>query len=421
MDRRLRSGSPIAWLAAAGAACVVAFAAAGVRAEGARREVVVRVGGEAAVAQPAVVFELRDAAAGRRLAERPTDDLLGGLLAGVAPAAILDTGASGHVLSKATAARFGIASEAGARYVEIGMSGEHAMGVSRPYALALCEGTAASPGLGAPGGPPPARTTAGGRRAGARRAGGPRCEAALVLRAQRFLLNDAPDDPLALLASPGAAVDVIGMPAIREAVVEIRPDGVRLLPAGTRLPAGLWIRLAMVDFNRAHPRNRGPRPTVTVNPVVRGVRALAGGRETRGDWLLDTGSAVTLLSSAQAARLGLADGRGRPARAPDFVLPIGGIGGGERSLPGFRLERVEIEAEDGTVVVFPRAAVVVHDVVAARDGGSPAAIDGILGMSLLGGSGSGVRLGGFAREHASPFTRVVIDGPRARLGLTPRE
>lgn len=372
------------------------------------RQVVVRAGGEAAIAPPMVVFELRHPN-GRALAARD-DELLGDLLAGLTGAAVLDTGASGTVLSSPTAARYDVSPERGARYVEVGMNGEHTMAVSRPYAIALCEAN---------------------RRSG--------CQESLVLRSQRFLLNaPAPEranehldalggDLMALLASPGQATNVVGMPAIREAVVELRsaaeglaPLAVEIHPRGARVSADHWITLDMVDFNRRrHPKNRGPLPSLAVNPMVPDVRVRAGARAARGDWLLDTGSVVTVLSSRLANEIGLVDRAGRPTRSPDFGLPIGGISGAQKSLPGFYIDRIEIDADDGTTIVVERPAVLVHDVTTKTDDGREHRLDGILGMNILSGSGSGMMMAGFAKTYASAFDRIVIDGPRARLGLTP--
>jgi hypothetical protein len=392
---------------------LIAVGAAQASARG--REVVVRAGGEGAAAQPMVGFELRAVGSGRPLTPGK-DEVLGGLLDGVPTVAILDTGASGSVISGPTAARFAVDAEHGSRYVEVGMAGEHAMAVSRPYTLALCNDDATEDGTRAPGS---RRPRAGARRRRAR-AG---CDAALVLSAQRFLLNEPNVDLAALLTSPGTAVDVVGMPAIASMVVELRPAseaGVRLHPRGARVPADLWIPLDMVDFNRRrHPKNRGPLPTLAVNPMVRGVRAVAGSRSAAGDWLLDTGSAVTILSSPLARRLGLVDGRGKPLHDPDFTLPVGGIGGGQRPLPGFRIDRLELDAEDGTTLVIDEPSILVHDVVATDDGGTAHRLDGILGMNVLGVSGSGMSIAGFSRTYAAAFERVVIDAPRRRLGVTP--
>lgn len=408
-----------AWLLVA---CLLATGAATsslVQAGGARREVAVQASGQAALSQPMVTFQLRDPRSGKALAAQ--SDGLEDLLGGVTLLAILDTGASAHVLSRATAERYGVSSEPGARYVEVGMTGEITMAVSRPYDLALSSDDTRTD---AP--PSPAersrkldRPTERDREANRGRP--------LVFASQRFLLNDAGGDLLTLLSSPGAAVDVAGMPAIGEMVVEIAPTQstpgpvpVRLRPKGSLVDAAHWIPLEMADFNHPHhPHNRGVLPSLAKNPVVRGVRAVVGEKAASGGWLFDTGSAVTVLSTASAKALGLLDARGRPARQPDFTLPVGGISGAEQPLPGFRLDRLEIPAERDTVLVIAAASVVVHDVTTTRDDGTTIVLDGVLGMNLFLAAGSDPELLGFAREHKPAFTRIVIDAGRGRLGLTP--
>ncbi len=356
------------------------------------REIVLRGTGEAAVAQPTVAFELRDRRSGKPLA--PRDAALGELLGAIRLTAILDTGASTHLLSSATAQYAAVEAEPGARYVETGVSGEHAMGVSRELGLALFSGD--------------------------------ETRAARTFSAQRFLLNDAPTDLAALLLSPGSLVDVIGMPALRELVVAIEAGGAEgddaiAVELSTAAPAAaVWVRLATVDFNRRrHPQNRGALPTAAPNPVVEKVRVRADANAVTGDWLLDTGSAVTMISTDAAHALGIVDRGGRPSRKPSFTVPVGGISGGNDALPGFTVDRIEIAAEDGVVIVFDHPAVVVHDVTTVADDGTARTLDGVLGMNLLLPSGSGIGPLGVTTEHAAPFTRVVIDGPRSRLGLTP--
>jgi len=379
------------------------------------REIVVRETGEAAARQPMVAFELRDGASGRALAAGRGD--LEELVGTLPSVAILDTGASAHILSSGTAERLGVGSEPGARYVEVGMAGEHAMGVSRAYGLALVTAS----GLAA------ADATGGGRR-GAPRRGREGAGRSIVVGAQRFLLNDAPSGLATLLTAPGAAADVVGMPAIRETVVELVPGeggpltgvDVRLHARDEAVPAEVWVPLALDDFNRRHhPRNRGALPSLATNPLVRGVRATAGRATTRGDWLLDSGAAVTILSTAAARALDLVDARGTPLRQPDFSVPVSGISGGQRQMPGFRIDRIEIDG-GGDTLVFAHPAVVVHDVSTTRDDGTSVTLAGILGMNLLLPSGSGPSLMGFAAPRPAPFARVVIDVPRARLGFALR-
>src|SRR6185436_19725287 len=233
------------------------------------------------------------------------------------------------------------------------------------------------------------------------------------LSGQRLLLNEAPADLAAALLSPGSMVDVVGMPLIREHVIEIAPQddatsvlAVRLHASSAGLGVDAWVGLSLVDFNRAHPQNRGPRPSLATNPLVENVRTSVGADDAAGDWLLDTGAACTMVSTRTARALGLIDASGKPLRRADFTLPIGGIGGGHSSLPGFRLDRLSLTTEDGRTLVFPDPAVVVHDVSTVLADGTKFTLDGILGMNLLLPSGSGMTMLGPKEQLPAAFERV---------------
>lgn len=380
------------------AAFVAVFVAATLGAAADARDVVLSATGEAALVQPMVIVSLGDETPASR--KRSGDDL-SDLLEGLPVVAILDTGASGHVLSAATAARFGIEPERGARYVEAGMSGDHALGVSRPIALGVT-------------GIEPEDEDAPRRRA----------PQPFRLPAQRMLLNEAPRDPTAALLSPGAMVDVVGMPLIRERAIEIEATGgtpgavtVRLHPTAAGLRTDAWVALTLVDYTRRDPKNRGPLPALAANPLVPAVTITLGGTDVEGEWLLDTGAACSMISTKAARRLGLVDAAGSPTRTPDFTLPVGGVGGGHHNLPGFRLDRLTLETTDGRTLVFPDPAIVVHDVSTKDDDGDTITLDGILGMNLLLPSGSGMTMLGASRQLSGPFERVVIDVAGKRLGV----
>jgi hypothetical protein len=376
----------------------LALAAPGTIACAFARDLVLPRTGEAALAQPMVVIAVGDErkAAAAKSRTNPLEDLADDLPA----VAILDTGASGHVLSAASAERFGVLPESGARYVETGMSGDHPMTVSRSVSLAVSDME-------------PEDEDA---RHGARRAATP-----VRLTGQRFLLNEAPQDLASALLSPGSMVDVVGMPLLRDHVVEIEPGeealAVRLHGSAAGLSADAWVALTLVDYTRRDARNRGPSPSLAANPIVPGVRTVLGAAHADGDWLLDTGATCSMISTKTARRLGLVDADGEPTRRPAFTLPVGGIGGGSTSLAGFRLERLELAADDGPTLVFPDAAVVVHDITTTRADGTPVTLDGVLGMNLLLPSGSGMTMLGAGTTRPSPFARIVIDVPGKRLGF----
>ena len=380
------------------AALVALLAAAAVTPRSEARDVVLGATGEAALAQPMVVLSFGD---GPAKGNKPSGDDLSDLLEGLPAVAILDTGASGHVLSAASAARFGIEPERGARYVEAGMSGDHVLGVSRPIALGIA-------------GVAPEHVDAPSRRA----------PPPFRLAAQRLLLNEAPRDPTAALLSPGAMVDVVGMPLIRERVIEIEAtDGapgavaVRLHPSAAGLRTDAWIPLELVDYTRRDAKNRGPLPSLAANPLVPGVTITLGATDVEGDWLLDTGAACSMISTKAARRLGLVDASGTPTRTPDFTLPVGGVGGGHHNLAGFRLDELTVETTDGRTLVFPDPAIVVHDVSTKDAAGDTITLDGILGMNLLLPSGSGMTMLGASKQLPGPFERVVIDVAGKRLGV----
>ena len=368
------------------------------------RDVTLPRTGEAALAQPMVVIAIGDRPkAATKSRTNPLEDVGDDLPA----IAVLDTGASGHVLSAATAERFGITPESGARYVETGMSGDHAMGVSRPTTLTVTDLE------------PEDDDAPRGRRAR---------PSTVSASGQRFLLNEVPADLASALLSPGTMVDVVGMPVIRQHVIEIVPASdapsegpralaVRLHPSAAGLGVDAWIGLDLVDFNRRDARNRGPAPSLATNPLVTGVRTVRGAGSATGDWLLDTGAVCTMISTASARRIGLVDAAGKPLVRPAFTLPVGGINGGHSSLPGFRVDRLEIDADRDRTLVFPDAAVVVHDVTTVDADGEPVTLDGVLGMNLLLPSGSGMTMLGAATQLPAPFARVVIDVAGERLGV----
>jgi hypothetical protein len=373
-------------------------------APGAARDLELPPTGEAALAQPMVVLGVT--ASGTRPEKPRADDDLADLLGGLPALALLDTGASGHVLSQASAARFGVDAESGSRYVETGMSGEHPMTVSRPVTLVVGDVEPEDEDAR----PKQRRHAAEVRQTG-----------------HRLMLNESPADLASALASPGSLVDVIGMPLIREHVVEIEPVeqpagavAVRLHGGGAALGVDAWVTLVLVDFNRRHPKNRGPAPSLASNPLVEDVTTTVGASRAHGDWLLDTGAACSMISTATARRLGLVDAAGKPARRPDFTLPIGGIGGGHEALPGYRLDALAIPADRDRTLVFPHAAVVVRDVTTIRADGTEVTLDGILGMNLLLPSGSGMTMLGAAEQLPGAFRRVVVDVAGKRLGLTLR-
>lgn len=349
--------------------------------------------------------------------------------------AFLDTGASGHVLSEATAKRFQIQMEPGAVYHETGLHGEVAMGVSQSYTLALAPTTGRLFDQ-------PVQAHFG-----------------LAGRDVRFLINRVQPDPVVALTL--GEINVIGMPAIRDLVVEIDPtpmgrvnghrdekvnqaiqdlkdieglenldllaqlDRVGVGPAvrlfdGRYQPPGvdLIVPLKRVDYTRQrNPADRGAKPTLSENFVVPGVAIQQGNASATGDWLLDTGAPASMISTRQAKAIGLLTAEGKLTRQPDFSLPLGGIGGQITPAPGFRIDVLRIKAADGRIIEYHNAHVLIKDVSTKQDSGETVTLDGVLGMNLLLPTVSGLGMGLPSDVADGPFQCIWIDGPRARLLL----
>jgi hypothetical protein len=396
---------------------------------------------EASMDYPRVQVQLKDGE--RVLTAEPTGGGLGSIVditdlnnaldgkAGAAPAkdekyeAFLDTGASAHVLSKATAARFGVEQVKDAVYHEVGLNGQTGMGVSKPYELSI------------------------GPLSGA---------LMLVDKKTTFQINQEEANPLIEMAM--GEVNIIGMPAIRKFVVEIttgpvnasdagglnaeqienldlsdlnNPELVKKMEAadagpvvtlheGTFKPApgevDFVIPLEYANFSRRkNPDDKGPLPALADNPTVKGVSVEHHGKSYTGTWLLDTGAPTNMICTKQAQALGLMDKDGKPTREPDFYLPLGGIGGKVEPTPGFRVEKLVIPGADGKSLEYRRVYVMVSDVSTKLDSGETVTLDGILGTALWFPTVAGVASGFPTDAAPSAFTTVWIDGPGGKLML----
>lgn len=349
--------------------------------------------------------------------------------------AYLDTGASASVLTRRTLDDFGAELDIRAVYHEFGLHGETQMGVSLPYSVAL----ASSDG-----------TLSGG-------------EAPFVVRSEEtlFEVNSATADALQTMVA--GELNVIGMPFIRELVVEIDPAPMRqggasvdpstiarqlgglsggtldlsglstmlqqvtLGPAVTVRDGGAPIRgydiaipLVYRDFaRRQNPEDQGPKPDLADNPVLPGVVVRNVKKRARGDFLLDTGAATSFISTEIAEQLALIGPDGERLAPVAFRLPMSGISGRQTVAEGFVVSELVVQAK-GKAVVFRDARVLVHDVAAKLDDGEVVVLDGIIGNNLLlpsvAGAGTGIPTG----SYPGAFSRIWIDGPNQRLLLKRR-
>jgi hypothetical protein len=411
---------------------------------------------EATLAQPRVRVQLSDK--GGPLTGKPADDAgLRELLGDEQTVdrsfiAFLDTGASGHVISKSTAERFGVTSRENAIYHEVGLHGETQVGVSMPYQLGLAgvDGQTVDDDLP---------------------------KEAFATSFENVAFQLALKKPVGLMAIMGE-MNVIGMPAIRTMAVALDPAPMRNADQGGKanggplealerlssLANGPTVRIisgkgqskrertapddrdAMKDadivfafeyedFNqRKHPGNRGPLPDLASNPMVPAVTCEVGATSTtpgdnekasprtaKGDWLFDTGAAASIISVKTAQALGLYDDAGIALAKPDFTLPLGGVSGEVKFANGYIIDRITIAAKNGKSIEFRQGRVVVQDVGIKLADGRERILDGVLGMNFFLPSGADFGQGVPAKTDNGAFDMIWIDGPRAALALKLRK
>ena len=134
-----------------------------------------------------------------------------------------------------------------------------------------------------------------------------------------------------------------------------------------------------------------------------------------GTYVFDTGGSISLISEAQAMKLGLIDPNGNPIREPDYSVPIGGIGEGDMvEIPGYRIDRLIVPTLNGYNLVYHNARVGIQDIsVLDEVTGEPITLDGIFGSNFI------VATMEMATWDVAdtPFDNVILDTHRATLGF----
>jgi len=420
----------------------------------------------AALDQPRIYMLLRRTPAGPPLAAKG-DKGLAGLLglgkddkdaATFTIEAFLDTGASGIMLSSDTASALGIQpaqlNNQPVIFEDVGVAGSERFGVSESLVASFAAYSS---------------TTAGDDPASYSK---PSAPLRLQLRPAGGILD---------MLTGG--LDVAGMPAMANRVVVMDPkpvntfaDKIRtsiLQPTDATIPkTACHIPLTYVSFQRftrttppgAPPPALLPNPMIGPDPlkaaaasapttaptsrVSQGWRAgsngkrvltLGGsapanptipmvaynGRSASITFLLDTGSAASLISRRTADQLGIhytPDGsklEGIPENQ-QFSLTIGGIGG-NKTAAGFYLDSLSLPTRERQPIVFKRAPVLVHDIsVQDPTTRQTFTLDGVLGMNYLVASANvtGGLLPDIKDLTQGPFSMIVIDHPHATLGVT---
>jgi hypothetical protein len=337
--------------------------------------------------------------------------------------AFLDTGASGILLSKTTADALGVKpSQSNGKpttFTDIGVGGDENFGVSEPLFIYL----APSRPSGAPDDPAGYPTSLGPVR--------------LQLGAGAGLLE-----------SLTGGLDVVGMPVIKGHVVVLDPRAVDSF--GDIMNAGLFdrrtkrgandlipktdrhIKLSYQSFKR-FTRTDPPAadgPTLADNPFIDDIQIARGARKSAGRWLLDTGAAASMISSAQAAKVGIKYVKDTEhTDAPQlegvpedqqFTMTIGGVGGTQK-VAGFFLDTLTLPTRERDPLLYKRAPVMVCDItVEDIKTKEKLTLDGIFGMNFLVASArvtEGGPIPDIGKLTKGPFEWIVIDEPAAVLGL----
>jgi hypothetical protein len=400
----------------------------------------------AALDQPRVNVSLRREPRGRALQAAATP--LGGE-ATINVQAFLDTGASGILLSKMTSEALGIArSKSRNKEVEfhdVGVGGTERFAVSEPLYVSL------APFGGNVG------------------ADGNVNDYPLSFGPVRVQINTAGGGLIEMMT--GGGLDVVGMPAMKGRVVVLDPTGVdtfgntmrsRVLDAKKdrkfvpRADRHVTLSYASFDrFTRTEPAGaQGPtlaaNPFVGPSPVDKGRSAgktppaggvfgagtvppivvTLNGKQSSGSWLLDTGAAASMISTAQAEAVGVTyrDGTqftdapkldGAPEKE-QFTFTIGGVGG-QRKCAGFFLDTLTLPTRESDPIVYKRAPVLVADItVEDPKSGQEITLDGVLGMNFFVASANITQAGlmpDINNLTVGAYRMLVFDEPAGTLGL----
>ena len=385
----------------------------------------------AALDQPRVNVHLRREAKGKPLAGK--SDVSGTVTINIQ--AFLDTGASGIMLSGNTAEALGVkrisANGDGKQkpvvFHDVGVGGSDSFGVSEKLFIYL----APHKSSGEPDDP---------------------AEYPVMIGPVRTQISDGGG----LIEMLTGGLDVMGMPAMKGRVVVIDPKtvdkfndtlrtGVFERGARAQIPkTDRHIKLTYVDFKRftriepagaefpvvaANPMI-GPNPLTPANAAAPAVIARYGGKSAQGTWLLDTGAAASMISTAAAAKLGVTYVEGTqgsdnpklagPAADKQFAISIGGVGGVKKAA-GFFLDSLSVPTRENDPLVYKPAPVLVVD-ISVEDPATKqkVTLDGVLGMNYFVASAF-VAEGGLMPDIRNmtpgPFEWIVFDEPAGVLGV----
>jgi hypothetical protein len=178
----------------------------------------------------------------------------------------------------------------------------------------------------------------------------------------------------------------------------------------------------------------GPNPVAALNgdntDTTPPLTLSYGSHSTDGSFLLDTGAAASMISTAEAAKLGIiytpgTEGTDDPTLdgvplGDQFQLTIGGIGGTTK-VAGFFLDSLDVPTKEGDILHYVGAPVLVNDItVLDPTTDQTLTLDGIFGMNYLVGSVYLIEDPTFPilfNPTVSPYNWVVFDPVNHVLGV----
>ncbi len=318
----------------------------------AERDLVLRGVYEAAVDLPRILFLLKRDADGPALGRGGRFEV---------NYAFLDTGGSGIMLSRETANLLGVGVEPNARFVDIGIGGDEYFDVSEFLYVGIADYEEKKPH------DPGVYKVLGPGRVQVKR------EAAGLL---------------------GQPVDVMGVPVMAGRVVVLDSAATNELgffaaqikePGDPSIPkVDITVALRFENFlNPNNPKNIPPLPSLSYNPVIDSIVIGYKGKQSKGNWLFDTGATVSFISTDQARQIGLLDEKGRPLVRQIFSVPVGGVGA-MVEIPGFEIDELTVPTLSGRNLVYDKPRLGVRDIrYFDEDEGKVVTLDGVFGSNFL--------------------------------------
>jgi hypothetical protein len=282
--------------------------------------------------------------------------------------AVLDTGASGCVLSATDAGPDGlnIPILSNETYVDVGIGGNETFNISQltPLILAPIGLMASFDPFGTD--PDPSENRSNYTTYGS----------------YNFQIRQS--DPLYAGIYP-LNMNLVGTPVLNQYVMHVTPNSsgytsmiptvdylvTDLLPAvPSDLPSSGVFRVGLSYENFV----KDPTSVSTsTNPIIHNIKLTLGQKDITSNWLFDTGGSVTMIGRDMAVNLGI-DLSSDPVTTTNVI----GVGNVERTLFGYKVDSLAVPLANGDELVYKNIVVFVPE-----DGALPADLTGIFGMNLL--------------------------------------